>query len=305
MKRFLLKTILFSFSVLCIYIPVSLYLMPVALEQIYGPSTKRQITKSFNDIKKKEYDLIILGNSGPYRGINPDSLEIPAYNFSHDNDSYNQMYYKILWMERNNIKFNHLILGVDYFHFNIFSGTRNYVYNGFFEDSYQKDYPDFFSNANIFLDRTQILDPGRLKFLLKLFEPKKTERFMKDNGQYVRPGKAKVDDDHVYSMHRLPVQMNYFNLIIDFCKENNIDVVLCMLPKRKNILRHFKPDDIEEFNMYINSFTSNRIHYLNYSEQEGWTVADYTDRIHFNENAANKFSGVLNDDIMRLIKNKK
>jgi len=78
-----------------------------------------------------------------------------------------------------------------------------------------------------------------------------------------------------------------------------------MLPKRKNILRHFKQEDIEEFNGYINSFTNERIHYLNYSEQKGWTVADYTDRIHFNENAANKFSGVLNDDIMRLIKNKK
>ncbi len=301
MKRFFYKTILFSFIVLCIYIPTNLYVLPYAFEQIYGPSTKRQITKSFNDIQKKEYDLIILGNSGTYRGINPDSLEIPSYNFSHDNDSFNQIYYKLLWMNRNHIKFDYLILGVDYFEFNIFSGTRNYVYNSFFEDSYQKDYPSFLSNADIFLDRTQILDVSRLKFLLKLFEPKKTERFMKDNGQYVKPGIAKVDDDHIYSMHRLPVQVNYFNLIIDYCNNNEIEVVLCMLPKRKNILRHFKQNNIEEFNSYINSFTNKRIHYLNYSNQKGWSVTDYTDRIHFNENAANKFSKVLNDDILRLI----
>lgn len=302
MKQFLIKILIFSFAALCIYVPTVLYVLPSALEHIYGPSTKRQITQSFNDIQKKEYDLIVLGNSGPYRGINPDSLKIPAYNFAHDNDSYNQMYYKLLWMERNKIKFNAVLVSVDYFQFNIFSGTRNYVYNSYFENEYQEDYPSFTANLDVFLNRTQILDISRLQFLLKFFEPKKTERFMKANGQYIKPSKAKVTDDHIYSMERLPVQENYFRLIIDYCTKNDIEVVICMLPKRKNILRHFEKDKVDEFNNYINTFTNEKIHYLNYAAQEGWTVDDYTDRIHFNENAANKFSKILNEDMLRLLK---
>jgi hypothetical protein len=52
MKQFLVKILIFSIAALCIYVPTVLYVLPSALEHIYGPSTKRQITQSFNDIQK-------------------------------------------------------------------------------------------------------------------------------------------------------------------------------------------------------------------------------------------------------------
>ena len=78
-----------------------------------------------------------------------------------------------------------------------------------------------------------------------------------------------------------------------------------MLPKRKNVLKVHKQSDIVEFNNYINSFTNTNIHYLNYSKQKGWVLADYTDITHFNEQAANRFSKILNEDILKLINDKK
>lgn len=61
-----------------------------------GISTSEQITRTFSSAEKTNYQMLIVGSSLLYRGINPDSITcIKSYNASHDNDSYNQFYYKI------------------------------------------------------------------------------------------------------------------------------------------------------------------------------------------------------------------
>ena len=141
--------------------------------------------------------------------------------------------------------------------------------------------------------------------MLNIFSTKKPASFHKDNGQYIKNGVAKIDDEGFYSIDRLALQENYFSLILEYCKNNKIEVFLCMLPTRKNIYKNFKQEDIDEFHSYINSYTNEFVHYLNYSKQEGWSLADYTDIAHFNEESANTFSKILNEDILRLINSKK
>jgi len=301
MKDFILKTILFSFLALSTYIPTSLYVLPKLIEKVVGPSTEQQINKSFNNAKDRNYELLILGNSGTYRGINPNMFEISTYNFSHDNDSYNQIYYKLQWLEQK--QFKYLILGVDYFQFSFFDDSRNYIYNSFFGDSYKADFSQM-NAGNLFFNKTNILEANRLKYLRSIFKTKTTSIFQRDNGQYIKHGIAKPDDENYYSIERLPFQEKYFNLILDYCTKEEIEVFLCMLPTRKNALKNYKKDDIEDFNDFINSFTSNSVHFLNYSNQKGWSIADYTDITHLNERAANKFSKQLNDTIKYTIAQK-
>ena len=301
MKEFLVKVLSFTFLSIGIYIAISFYVLPMQIAKELGPSTGEQITKSFTKVKETPFDLLILGNSGTYRGINPAVLEIPAFNFSHDNDSYNQIFYKIIWLEEQNIDFNYVVLGVDYFQFNVRSSTRNYLYNSYLNDDYKKDYPKS-SAYTLFFDRTMILDVNRMKYLQNLLYSTSSSRFQRDNGQYLNPHQATKDDKAKYSIKRLPFQEKYFKLILAYCKTHEIKVFLTMMPARKNALINYERKDIVEFNSFIESFSNNDVHFLNYSEQKGWTLDDYTDITHLNEAAANRFTKQLNDTINDILK---
>ena len=71
-------------------------------------NTAEQIKMSFENSIADNYNCYFLGNSRIYRNINPEMMTtVKAYNFGHDNDSYNQMYYKLLYL---------LIVAVKYLH---------------------------------------------------------------------------------------------------------------------------------------------------------------------------------------------
>lgn len=40
---------------------------------------------------------------------------VNSYNVAHDNDSYSQMYYKLLYLLDNGKKIDYLVIGTDYF----------------------------------------------------------------------------------------------------------------------------------------------------------------------------------------------
>lgn len=300
MRKFVIRILLFSMIFVVFYLLLFFFVLPIGVENANGPTTKQQIEESFKDILTQDNDLIILGNSGVYRGVNPDFIEMNSYNFAHDNDSYNQIYYKLLWLNKNKVNFKYLVLGVDYFQFSFLSGTRNYIYNSYFNKSYEEDFLDI-GTVEAYLDRSQILKLERLKYLRNVFSKKSTTILHKKNGQYVKPGVAKKDDSHYYSIHRLKLQEEYFERIIKYCKDENIEVFLCMLPVRENALKNYQKEDIDKFDKYIMSFTNEKIHYLNFSLQGGWTLKDYTDVTHLNEKASNRFTIQLNDSIYRII----
>ena len=90
----------------------------------------------FRNAEKRPYDMVFMGNSRIYRGLNPDSFTTKSYNFAHDNDSYNQIYYKLLFLTAQNKKIQIVLLGVDYFEYSVFSDSRNYEYSKIFNKSY-------------------------------------------------------------------------------------------------------------------------------------------------------------------------
>jgi len=75
-----------------------------------------------------------------YRGVNPDKLGTPAFNVAYDADSFNQVYYKLRYLERHGVRFRRLVMGVDYFQFGVFSDARNSVYGQYLGPEYLRDY---------------------------------------------------------------------------------------------------------------------------------------------------------------------
>lgn len=263
-----------------------------------GPSTKKQINIQFKNAISKKYDLLILGNSRTYRGVNPDILSFNTYNFSHDNDSYNQMFYKLKYILNKGKSIKYLILGVDYFQFSFKSDTRNYAYGNWLGIDYLNDYK-------------KSLYSYRMGYLKSNMNPKKlfplrTDRskpFLKENGQYIKPGVARKSDSVIRNIKRLNFQVEYFERIVKACKSENIKVFLVMLPVRENELKNYNERELQNFDVFIDRYVNDsNVFYVNYSELKGFSYNDFTDITHLNESAANRFSKQLSKDILRLLK---
>lgn len=298
MKAFILKSVVFCIPGL-VFSLVLMVALPGLLSLQYGPTTKQQISSSFDNALRRDYQLLILGNSRTYRGLNPDFFTLKAFNFSHDNDSYNQIYHKLLYLMGKGKHFDYLVLGTDYFQFSFKADSRNFVYGDWLGKEYMKDYDD----TNLLMLKLQYyLRNVDLKRLLS-FRPKKNKPFLRDNGQYIKNGKAKAGDQARRSIKRLDFQVRYFVETLRLCKSNGIKIFIVMPPARKNELDLYERAELIEFNSFLSEYVDNKaVFYLNYSESTDYLTADYTDVTHLNEAAANRFSQQLDSDIVRLIR---
>ncbi len=274
--------------------------MPYLLSLANGPTTKQQISYSFESAINDEYEMFILGNSRTYRGINPDSLQLKSFNFSHDNDSYNQMYFKLKFLIDNKKNFKYLILGLDYFQFSFKADTRNYVYSDFFGSEYMSDF-----ESSALIKKTQYyIDIINPKKILSCFS-KENQPFIRKNGQYIKSGYAREDDCVSRDVKRLSFQVRYFEKILEVCKSKGIKVFMVTLPIRLNELNSYTESELDDFKNFINQYINdNEIFYLNYSNIKSFNTKDYTDITHFNESAANRFTKKLNKDLMDIITKK-
>lgn len=297
MKQFIRNLLLFVLPAL-IYALAALLFMPYLLTFANGPSTKQQLAQSFKNAGSRNYELLILGNSRAYRGINPDILSYKAFNFSHDNDSYNQLYYKLKYVIDQDKEIKYVILGTDYFQFSVHSDSRNYAYADFLGSDYLSDY----KGSNILIKKIEYyvsnINPKKIRLLFS----EKGRPFLRENGQYIKPGIATEKDSIQRDFNRLDLQIKYFEKTLSLCKEQDIKVFIVMLPTRQNELKSYTENEMAEFTTFIDSYTDDEhVFYLNFSENEDFTIVDYTDLTHLNEKAANRFTELLDKRIMDLI----
>lgn len=296
MKIFLKKFFIFSIPAI-LYCIVSVFYMPHLLSLAHGPSTKQQIDRSFENADSREYELLILGNSRTYRGINPDYLSYKAYNFSHDNDAYNQIYFKLKRLIEKKKELKYVILGVDYFQFSMKNDSRNYVYADLLDREYMND----FEESRIFVKKLEYhLGNIEPKKILTLFE-EKSKPFLKENGQYITPGIAKESDKIERDLSRLDFQVKYFERTLALCDQHGIKVYAVTLPIRQNELDGYPSSGITDFKYFIEKYIDNeKVYYLDFSKLEGFNIGDYTDITHLNEAAADRFSQILDKKILEI-----
>ena len=300
MKRFI-KKLAILVIITSIVIGGYCHLADVAAAKYYGANTEEQIKQSFRNSILGEYNCYFLGNSRIYRGINPEKFtSVHAYNFGHDNDTYNQMYYKLLYLLQNNKKMDYVIIGTDYFQFSFLSSTRNYVYGDLLSDEYLRDYP----NTDSWYDRqvmkaTNVWENKQnafysvIKYICGWPEPQNVN-CQKENGQYVVHGHADGDEivDRDYSV--LDIQYEYFERIISLCESENIELYVIMPPLWEAEVATHTSDERDVINdMILEALrgTAYEGNYINFSEIEGLSsYKDFTDGSHLTLEAADRFS---------------
>jgi hypothetical protein len=291
MKKFIVKVLAFILIPSLLFVLFVTFLLPQILSMRSGASTMEQIKHSFKNVLLKDYTLLIVGNSRIYRGINPDMFSVKAFNFAHDNDTYNQIFYKLQYLEKHKKTYKYLILGIDYFQFSFNSDTRNYVYKNYLGSDYLKDYKDYKDEKK---DLSFYIADSRQKFKELLG---KKAAYIKDNGQYIKPGIATPQDTITRDSKKIPFQVNYFNRILKFCSDRNIRVFLVMPPTRVNELNSYSKDELSNFDKFFANYLNDNVILLNYSKNKNYLMKDYTDITHLNSAAADIFSKSLNKDI--------
>jgi hypothetical protein len=296
MRGFVKELLIFLIPASVLYSIFCLVLLPIVFSYTNGPSTKEQIHRSFSNSLSRDYSLLFLGNSRFYRGIDPDCFTIKAYNFSHDDDTYNQIYYKLNFLSDNGKMIKYLVLGVDYFQFSFISDARNHIYGSLLGEDYAKDY-----NSNYIIQeikyRLGFLKPEKLQGL----EFTEHKPFIKDNGQYIKFGLPKKNDSIKRSIQRLNIQVKYFEKILDLCNNKHIITFFVIMPIRDNEFANYKKNQICEFNDFLSSFTNESVMLLDFGKDKNFKFQDFSDITHLNADAAERFSFKLNDSIMSIL----
>ena len=307
MKKFVLKVALFL-GLFFLLMKLVFFVGDWIAEKVYGPNTKCQIETSFKYALESRASNWILGNSRLYRGLNPENDS--WYNFAHDNDSYNQMYYKLKYLLEHEKKVDTLIIGVDYFQFGVFSNTRNYVYDNFFGLDYVRDYTPFvfrewIDNIKRIIVTKQNFVPAIIRYCQNLFVNDVGGAKLRKNGSYFNDmGKAKENDFEKRDSTMEKIQVEYFEKILILCKHEHIELFALMMPVRDNELKSYSSQFLKRFNGYITETletTGFKNRYIDMSNHPDFKdYRKYTDITHLNSRSADEFTHLF----FNLIRNK-
>lgn len=275
----------------------------------FGQNTEQKVKKGFENAINGDYNCFILGNSKMYRGINPERItKYKAFNFAHDNDTYNQVYYKLLYLAKNDVKVDALIIGTDYNCFSYMSDSRNYIYDRLFGFDYMRDYnKSVIGEVATAIGRYGKIQGENLFITIldipKVYNENRPIDYMKENGQFVTHGEAKVDDTVERDGTIMDIQMEYFDKIIGKCLERGIELYVVVPPSRDVELESygFTAEQFEEFDSMIKSHLSDKYsnNYYNYSNlQEFKDMSNYVDVAHLNSEAADRFTTYLDNEVL-------
>lgn len=308
MKKFISKCAIFIL-IMAALIALYCYVSAGSVRKYIGINTSEQIITSFDRVQSNSYDCLFLGNSRIFRGVNPDKFpSVNGYNMGQDNETYNQIYYKLNYILDKGAKPKYIILGIDYHAFSYLSDSKNYVYASYFPKEFLDDYDD--ADSSFLYRKTRMLtnlwsnkQNAFEAFMKDMFHktPDENIPYMRDNGQYVIGGEASGDEtvDRDYTI--MPLQWDYYLKIIDLCVENDIDLYAVMLPLWDGETKSHTDEERKEFDDKIRaSLSENGFegHYFNYYEENGLSpYSDFADVTHLKPEAAEEFSKWLNGKV--------
>ena len=264
-----------------------------------GPSTSDQIEMQFSllDEQKDTLTTIFLGSSRFYRAISPEIVGPNGYNFAHDNDSYNQEYYKLVYAHSLLPRLKTVIVAYDYVSFTFLSGTRNYVYFKYLAKEYQKDYDNIMYDKYIW---PLVNIPQTLPVTLNALFREEKQYELTDKGQLIFFTGSAADDDEIERPDNiLDVQDYYFYKLIDYCKKNNLELVFVNMPIRDGEYKNYSKEYITNMDQKIKCISS--IKYIDYSRTPELLLTGlFSDICHYNKEGAKAFSFRLKTDLESL-----
>jgi hypothetical protein len=100
---------------------------------------------------------------------------------------------------------------------------------------------------------------------------------------------------------RLPIQEKYFEALLARVKERGLEAVLVMPPTRDIELKSYPPGALTEFDAWLHAkATAYGVPFLSYAGRPEFVAEDFADFSHLTPKGADKFSAILNVDLLEL-----
>ena len=255
-----------------------------------------------------ELEVLILGSSHTYLGINPALLQSRAFNLAATAQT---LYFDKFLLEKyidRLPRLKKLVLPVSYPSL----GSESYKNPGDYNRSYHYAY---FYGSNAFVD---MLAPRRFS-LVSLFTVKKSvdrswDYFVRgdsliefDGNGWYNSDKEPARDlakngrdsgklhDAVYDESLIPDNLRYISEMIRLCKRRGVEVYLLSMPMWKTYIEQVKPERYTRMVTAMDSLSRvEQIPYFNFTEDERFIAEDFFDSNHLNQQGADKFTHIFN-----------
>jgi hypothetical protein len=271
--------------------------------------TKQRFIKPIKAIKYNA-DLLIIGSSRVYRGIDPDEFLKYGYKKPYNLGISSLKIYEMYHILKNHFKINHpkkIVIGLDYWMFNIDSLKEK----DFKEDAIKQNYIYFYINNLIgsLLSYSAFKDSRK-----KTKDIESTEGSWKENG-FHKTTKRETETSilmldgytsYLKDFNYKKISINFIEKIIKLCSKKNIELAIYISPIHfQTLLSYFNSKNFNKFNEWKESISlscsKNNIHFIDFSNdflkffktEPGTNWLDYS---HFSPIIGNKI-------ISKMIKN--
>lgn len=290
------------------------FLLPILLvlaviECFYRVIPNNYTFKDVN-LKKKysETEVLILGNSHVFYGLNPSFFDKQTFNLSNISQT---LYFDQLLFEKhiNKLKkLKYVILNIEYTSLSQLKDTSEDSWRKFYYKSYMNlNVPIIskFDYSNYFLSSTRPFNKN-IKLMSNYFTEgtvidcdtngfginyTKEKRFL--NIDKITPKVIKRHEDNLFDFSE---NIYVIQSIIDKCKEKDIEVILVTMPISKGYslrVNKFKLNKIIKTAKLFESRNSN-VRYLNLFNDSRFTNNDFYDPDHLHTEGAEKCSVIVN-----------
>ncbi|WP_281309799.1 hypothetical protein [Flavobacterium flavigenum] len=303
MNKFIIKTILFLFPLIVILLGIELFYRFIPNNYVVK---NQNIQERYNDI-----EVLILGNSHSFYGLNPVFFDKPTFNLSNISQT---LYFDKLLFEKhfkNLKKLKYVILNVEYTVLSQLDDTS--------EDTWRKYYYQYYMDLQVPIISN--LDPKRFFIsstrnfntnikLVKRYFLEKTIVDCDENGfalNYIKENRLQnikeiapvIVTKHEDNSVDFTKNLSRIQSIIDICNTRDIKVIIVNMPVSgfyAKGLNQKKLNKIFDSCILFKKKNSN-VEYVNLFKDKRFQINDFYDPDHLHNEGAKKCSIIINDII--------
>lgn len=314
MKKFILKLLYFVSPIFILVILIEVVLRMTPNDYSYK--------KQYLDKHASELEILILGNSHLFYGLNPKYFSYKTFNASHISQSLDYDY-EVLKMYQNKLnKLKALVLPISYFSLfwsldnsNESWRKKNYViYYGMNTSDSITDYSEVLSNRlDINFKRIVLhyllgypaISCNRLGWGVDFKSTK--SRDLKESG--IRAAKRHTISN-LFSNENEKIfkdNLNTLSSIMRWCEVRKIKLILITPPAYISYRQGLNQEQLSETMKAIETFCNDKsnCYHKNYLTDKVFTAGDYYDSDHLSEIGAKKLSQIVDEEIVKIVSVKK
>ena len=298
---------------------------------ILGAFIEYQIRDIPNDYKvKREYmdrnankiELLFLGDSHIFRGLNPSDFDLRAYNLSQPAQliEYDCAVFKKYEESMNNLKY--LILGIDirtfFRHIEEIPGMDNsYKYSIYYGiDNHHSGISSYFEILHLrgnlkkilgmFMKKIKGENENLIDIDLNGYSPRFNQKYLITKYFCTKledckcPGNKRAKAHNPISGRKfVDENKKYAEEIISICKKKNVKIILLMTPCYKFYRNHLKWNSLTETRGICTMYekANDNVYFIDLLDDIDFCWDDYNDVDHLRNNGAHKLSKKVNDFI--------